>query len=30
VFEGRVIWGEDLMRLTIADARVTNIESRQG
>jgi ribonuclease BN (tRNA processing enzyme) len=30
VFEGRVIWGEDLMRLTLADARVTNIESRQG
>jgi ribonuclease Z len=29
VFEGRVIWGEDLMRLTVADARVTNIESRQ-
>jgi ribonuclease Z len=30
VFEGRVIWGEDLMRLTLADARMTNIESRQG
>jgi len=30
VFEGRVIWGEDLMRLTPADARVSTIESRQG
>ena len=30
VFEGRVIWGEDLMRLTIAGSRVTNIESKQG
>jgi ribonuclease BN (tRNA processing enzyme) len=30
VFEGKVIWGEDLMRLTLADARVTTIESRQG
>jgi ribonuclease BN (tRNA processing enzyme) len=30
VFEGRVIWGEDLMRLTLADARMTTIESRQG
>jgi ribonuclease BN (tRNA processing enzyme) len=28
VFEGKVIWGEDLMRLTVADARVTSIESR--
>ena len=30
VFEGKVIWGEDLMRLTPADARVSTIESRQG
>ena len=30
VFEGKVIWGEDLMRLTLADARVSAIESRQG
>ena len=30
VFEGKVIWGEDLMRLTVADARVSTIESRQG
>ena len=28
VFEGKVIWGEDLMQLTVADARVTSIESR--
>ena len=30
VFEGKVIWGEDLMRLTPAAARVSTIESRQG
>jgi ribonuclease BN (tRNA processing enzyme) len=30
VFEGKVIWGEDLMRLTIAGSRVTSIESKQG
>jgi ribonuclease BN (tRNA processing enzyme) len=30
VFEGKVIWGEDLMRLTLAGARVSTIESRQG
>ena len=30
VFQGKVIWGEDLMRLTPADARVSTIESRQG
>ena len=28
-FEGKVIWGEDLMRLTLADARMSTIESRQ-
>ena len=30
VFEGKVIWGEDLMKLTPAGARMTNIETRQG
>jgi hypothetical protein len=30
VFTGKVIWGEDLMRLTPADARLSTIESRQG
>jgi hypothetical protein len=30
VFDGKVIWGEDLMRLTLADARVSAIESRPG
>ena len=30
VFEGKVIWGEDLMRLTLAGARVSTIEPRQG
>ena len=30
VFEGRVIWGEDLMRLTLAGSQVSTIESRQG
>ena len=30
VFEGKVIWGEDLMRLTVAGARVSAIESRPG
>ena len=29
VFAGRVIWGQDLMRLTPAAARVPAIESRQ-
>ena len=29
VFTGKVIWGEDLMRLTPAGARVSTIESRQ-
>jgi ribonuclease BN (tRNA processing enzyme) len=29
VFLGKVIWGEDLMRLTPAGARVSTIESRQ-
>lgn len=29
VFDGEVIWGEDLMRLTLANARVSTIESRQ-
>jgi ribonuclease BN (tRNA processing enzyme) len=28
VFEGKVIWGEDLMRLTPSGSRVTNIEAR--
>jgi hypothetical protein len=27
---GKVIWGEDLMRLTPAGAGVSTIESRQG
>ena len=30
VFDGKVIWGEDLMRLTLAGARVSTIESRTG
>ena len=30
VYEGKVIWGEDLMRLTLAGTRVSTIESRQG
>ena len=30
VFEGKVIWGEDLMRLDIAGTRVAAIEPRQG
>lgn len=30
VFEGKVIWGEDLMRLTVTGARVSAIETRQG
>jgi ribonuclease BN (tRNA processing enzyme) len=30
VFSGRVIWGEDLMRLNLAGARVSTIETRQG
>jgi hypothetical protein len=29
VFDGKVIWGEDLMRLTPASARVSTIESRE-
>jgi ribonuclease Z len=28
-FEGKVIWGEDLMRLTVTGASVSHIESRQ-
>jgi ribonuclease BN (tRNA processing enzyme) len=28
VFDGKVIWGQDLMRLTPADGVMTNIESR--
>ncbi|HEY7498310.1 MAG TPA: MBL fold metallo-hydrolase [Vicinamibacterales bacterium] len=28
VFEGKVIWGEDLMKLTLQDSRVAQIESR--
>jgi ribonuclease BN (tRNA processing enzyme) len=30
VFEGKVIWGDDLMKLTPAGSRMTNIETRQG
>lgn len=30
VFDGKVIWGADLMRLTPAGLRVSTIESRQG
>jgi hypothetical protein len=30
VYDGKVIWGEDLMRLTLAGSRVSAIESRQG
>jgi ribonuclease Z len=30
VFDGKVIWGEDLMRLGISGSRVTTIEPRQG
>jgi hypothetical protein len=30
VFSGRVIWGEDLMRLNLAGARVSAIEPRTG
>ena len=30
VFEGKVVWGEDLMRLGINGARVSTIEQRQG
>lgn len=30
VFSGRVIWGEDLMRLNLAGARVSTIETREG
>ena len=29
VFDGKVIWGEDLMRLGIAGSRVDTIEPRQ-
>ena len=29
VFDGKVVWGEDLMRLTPTDARMATIESRQ-
>jgi ribonuclease Z len=28
VFEGKVIWGQDLMKLTLQDSRVSQIESR--
>jgi hypothetical protein len=30
VFDGQVIWGADLMRLTLPGSRVTHIESRSG
>ena len=30
VFSGRVIWGEDLMRLNLAGARVSTIETKEG
>jgi hypothetical protein len=30
VFEGTVIWGEDLMSLTLQGSRVAHIESRRG
>ena len=30
VFESKVVWGEDLMRLGITGARVSTIEPRQG
>ena len=30
VFEGKVIWGEDLMRLGLSGAAVAGIETRQG
>ncbi len=30
VFDGKVIWGEDLMRLGLSGSRVTSIEPRQG
>ena len=30
VFDGKVVWGEDLMRLGITGARVSTIEPRQG
>jgi ribonuclease BN (tRNA processing enzyme) len=29
-FDGKVIWGEDLMRLTPAGLRIANIETKQG
>jgi hypothetical protein len=29
VFEGRVVWGSDLMRLTISGSRVSTIEPRR-
>jgi hypothetical protein len=29
VFDGNLVWGQDVMRLTPAFARVTAIESRQ-
>jgi hypothetical protein len=28
VFEGTVIWGEDLMRLSVSGSKVTTIEPR--
>ena len=30
VFDGKVIWGEDLMTLGISSATVSTIEQRQG
>ena len=30
VFEGKVVWGEDLMRLGLSGSRVAHIETRQG
>lgn len=30
VYDGQVIWGADLMRLTVGDSRISTIESRQG
>jgi hypothetical protein len=29
VFEGKVIWGEDLMRLDLKGSQVSTIETRQ-
>ena len=30
VFDGKVIWGEDLMKLGVVNAKVTTIETKQG